>query len=144
MSSPPIKQFSGEYRFLSNFYPSVIFSEGITYATVEHAFQASKSIDHSERFRISQLDTPGQAKRAGRNLQLRSDWEEVKSIVMLQLIRKKFEITLLRSKLIATGERLLVEGNTWGDTYWGVCDGKGQNQLGAILMRVRKEIVDGG
>ena len=136
-----IESFTGDYRFLSNFYfPEFrrIPYEGINYPTVEHAYQAAKTLDNNQRIKIAQLDTPGKAKRAGRQVKLREDWDEVKLQVMTNLIWMKFQVPGLRLKLLATGDVELIEGNYWGDTYWGVCRGKGENNLGKILMNVRK------
>jgi N-glycosidase YbiA len=136
-----ISGFIGEYRFLSNFYGSPIEFEGIQFRTVEHAFQAAKTNRVGERFRITTLPTPAQAKKVGRTLHLRSDWEVVKQDVMLGLLRHKFKRgTLLAEKLVATGDEELVEDNHWGDTYWGVCSGRGENHLGRLLMQVREEL----
>ncbi len=136
-----IHVFSGEYRFLSNFWPALVMLDGMAFPTVEHAYQAAKTNDMIERRRISALATPGQAKRAGRELHLDSDWDgERKEAVMLDLLRQKFSIPKLREMLLATGDRDLIEGNTWGDTFWGVCRGTGQNNLGKLLMRVRDEV----
>lgn len=134
-----IASFNGPYRFLSNFAASPIWVGGILYQTVEHAFQASKTTIPMERERISKLASPGMAKRAGRNVQLRDDWEYMKFTVMLNLVTLKFTIPDLRQKLLATGEQHIQEGNTWGDTYWGVNlkTGEGANHLGRILMVVR-------
>lgn len=82
----------------------------------------------------------GVAKRRGRKLTIRSDWNKVKDDVMLELLRLKFAIPDLRDKLLATENATLIEGNTWGDTYWGVCRGIGDNTLGVLLMQVRSEI----
>lgn len=133
-----IDSFDGEFRFLSNFFPCVIWHDGIRYPTLEHAFQAAKTLDFAERWRISQLDTPGQAKRAGRNVQLRPDWLQVRRMVMQELLIQKFVLNAeLRQRLKATGNARLIEGNTWGDTYWGVCRGVGENHLGYLLMALR-------
>lgn len=84
---------------------------------------------------------PSEAKRLGRRVRLRSDWEQVKYDVMLDVVRAKFnQHPDLAQKLLATGDEELVEGNDWGDTYWGVCNGRGKNMLGKILMRVRAEL----
>lgn len=135
-----IALFDGEYAFLSNFYSSPITISGINFPTVEHAFQALKTIDAEERKKIAVAATPGQAKRLGRKVQLRQDWEEVKENVMYICLKAKFDIPELREKLLATGESELIEGNWWGDTYWGVCNGIGQNRLGQLLMRLRTEL----
>ena len=78
-------------------------------------------------FRGQELATCGQAKHAGQRLVLRPDWEQIKQAVMLNLQRQKYSYPELRTLLLATGDSELIEGNTWGDTYWGVCRGVGQN-----------------
>lgn len=135
-----IDSFSGEHEFLSNFAHSEIEYEGHTYPTVEHAFQAAKTLDDDERKSVREKKTPGQAKRAGRMVNLRPAWDNYRCIVMCELVRKKFKNEYLREKLLETGEEELVEGNSWGDQYWGSCKGEGLNHLGRILMKVRREI----
>ncbi|MCD7809542.1 MAG: NADAR family protein [Erysipelotrichaceae bacterium] len=135
-----INRFRDEYDFLSNFYRVDIEYEGIIYPTVEHAFQALKTLDNDERLKISLLDTPTEAKRAGRKVTLRSDWEDVKLDIMKELIMIKFHDPILKEKLLNTKDAILIEGNTWNDYYWGECKGKGQNHLGKILMEVRDMI----
>ncbi len=135
-----IDSFRGEFGFLSNFYEASIWFDGEKWPTVEHAYQAMKSDDPSVRKLIRTSKSPYVAKRLGRALQLPSDWEARKLEVMLQLVRLKFRNPLLRSLLLATEDATLVEGNTWNDYVWGVCRGKGRNELGKILMQVREEI----
>lgn len=132
--------FDNEYAFLSNFYESPFEVDGITYPTVEHFFQAMKSKDVEGRKKIAAAPTPGKAKRLGRTIELRKDWEEIKDTVMWSGLRHKFQIPELREKLLATGNEELIEGNWWGDTTWGVCNGKGENRLGKLLMKIREEI----
>ena len=143
--------FDGEYAFLSNFYPSQVEEDGgyhIVYPTIEHYFQAMKTKDEALRRKIAAAETPGKAKRLGRKLSLRADWEQIKDQVMYYAIKGKFEYPELREKLLATGDAVLEEGNTWHDNYWGNChceqckDIAGKNTLGRILMLVRKEIRD--
>jgi ribA/ribD-fused uncharacterized protein len=134
-----INEFRGPTRWLSNFQSVEIEYEGITYPTTEHAYQAAKTLDPEERYIISKLPTPGAAKKQGRLLDIRPDWDSIKFDVMLEITRKKFSNLELKAKLINTGDQELVEGNNWGDTYWGVCNGIGQNNLGKILMTVRDE-----
>ena len=139
-----IGSFDGEYAFLSNFYDSPIVVEGICYPTVEHAFQAYKTLSHEERLDIASSTTAGIAKRKGRKVSLRTDWEQIKNGVMEFCLRKKFmEDSELKEKLLATENALLVEENTWNDTYWGVCNGVGKNTLGQLLMKIREEIRKG-
>lgn len=138
-----ITQFRGEWRFLSNFWPSPVTLGKITFPTAEHAYQASKTLDQGARLAIAGLDTPGQAKRAGQKLQLRPDWERAKKRVMLLVVLAKFmDSPDLIRRLVATEEAYLEEGNTWHDNFWGACGceqhiGEGLNYLGRILMMVR-------
>ncbi len=136
-----IKEFQGEHRFLSNFWPAEVELDGIKYPTIEHAYQAAKTLDEERRKVIQAQTTPGEAKRAGRKVKIRPDWEDVKIGIMLDLVRQKFTNNVkLRNRLLATGDEELIEGNTWGDTFWGRCKGIGQNNLGKILMKIRKEL----
>ena len=135
-----INSFEGEYAFLSNFYEHPISNGVITFPTNEHYFQAMKTLEDDERLAIARAATPGQAKRMGRKVQLRSDWESIKLDVMETAVRIKFTDPELAAKLIATGDEELVEGNWWNDTFWGVCNGVGENHLGKILMKVRADI----
>jgi len=132
-----ITSFSGAYRFLSNFYPAL----GLT---LEHHFQAAKTDDPAQHARILSAKTPGEAKRLGRRATLRADWETRKDREMLYLLRMKFNEKALAKKLVETGDGELIEGNSWGDTYWGAVksNGKwvGQNKLGRLLMQVRREL----
>jgi hypothetical protein len=136
-----IQGFFGGYSFMSNFYPSQIVYEGITYPTVEHAFQAAKTHDETLRMWIASRKTAKEAKSEGQSVQLRSDWEAVKYKIMQDLVALKFKTHAgLRQKLLDTGDKYLEETNTWGDTCWGVCRGKGTNWLGKILMEVRESL----
>lgn len=134
-----IDSFQGAYRFLSNFWPAKVVLDGAEYSSVEHAYVAAKTTNKTARNDIADM-TPGQAKRYGRTLKLRPDWEKIKLTVMEDLVRQKFKHPNLARLLQATDDAELVEGNTWGDTFWGVCKGQGQNHLGKILMRVRSEL----
>ena len=137
----PIDSFRGEHAFLSNFYPSPIVYEGRHYPTVEHAYQAAKTVIAEEKEIIQQIPRPGPAKRAGRRVTLRKDWESIKIRVMDQLIKEKFKPgSQFTRRLLDTGDLPLQEGNTWGDTYWGICNEKGHNHLGKILMKRRHEL----
>ena len=135
-----IERFAGPHRFLSNFYPAPLVWEGRYFPTAEHAYQAAKCRRSDEAWKIQEAPGPGVAKRLGRKIELRADWDEVKERVMLEIVRAKFENADLRRRLIATGNAELIEGNYWGDRFWGVCRGTGENRLGKILMRVRTEI----
>ena len=135
-----IDLFRGEYAFLSNFQKCNIEFEGDVYPTVEHAFQAAKTFDKEERKRILSFASPVIAKRIGRKVKLRADWEDVKCDIMLQLLKKKFKNPELAEKLLATGEAELIEGNNHGDRFWGMVNGEGKNMLGKLLMEVRDDL----
>ena len=133
-----IDSFHGEYAFLSNYYDSPIFYDGILYPTVEHAFQAAKTTVFIQRIIIANKKTPGQAKCAGRKVTLRDNCDDIKLYIMKELIILKFTNPKLKSALLNTKDAELIERNTWNDTYWGICNGIGENHLGKILMEVRE------
>ena len=138
-----IDSFRGEYDFLSNFYPCKINYNGNYYPTVEHAYQASKSLDESIRLEISKLETPGQAKRRGQKIEVSSNWNRIKIGIMRKMLEQKFSLgSDLHKKLKETGSSILIEGNNWGDTFWGMCNGEGKNYLGKILMAIRDNPLD--
>ena len=131
-----------QYRFLSNFYEAKVEYCGLVYGSNEAAFQAQKCIIEEEKIPFTAYD-PGKSKGVGRRVQLRPDWEEVKVGLMEEIVRAKFtQNPELAAKLLATGDKVLVEGNHWGDTYWGVDThtGQGENRLGKILMEIREEL----
>jgi len=134
-----IDSFRGDFGFLSNFYEASIWVDKLQYRSVEHAYQAAKASDPSARELIRNAKRPGDAKRLGKAVQLPPDWEARKVDLMRDCLRQKFSNPLLRSLLLATGDAMLVEGNTWNDTFWGVCRGRGENWLGRLLMEVRSE-----
>jgi ribA/ribD-fused uncharacterized protein len=142
-----IDRFTDDYFFLSNFYaPAPVVFDGVEYPTTEHAYQAAKTLDLDERRRICDAETPGKAKKMGQAPErggvviLREDWDRVKDGVMLEICRQKFQDPILKQRLLETGDVMLIEGNHWGDTYWGVCKGVGQNKLGKTLMQIRDEL----
>jgi ribA/ribD-fused uncharacterized protein len=132
-----IDSFAGRNSFLSNFFPCKIRFEGITYLTSEHAFQAAKTLDIDERKLIALAPTAGKAKRMGRKLKLRRDWDSVRIEIMEAILRIKFSDPDLLTRLLETGTEELVEGNNWGDRFWGKVNGEGENQLGKLLMKIR-------
>ena len=99
-----------------------------------------KTLDINKRRAIANASTPGLAKKMGRSVSLRPDWEDIKDDIMLEGLYRKFADDELADWLLDTGDEELVEGNWWGDRYWGVCNGVGQNKLGKLLMKVRSEI----
>lgn len=135
-----IDSFDGEYFFLSNFSPILVVFDGRVCRTSESAFQMMKTLDPKLRDKIANAN-PSEAKRLGRRVKLREDWEEVKDKIMYEIVLSKFSnYESLKKQLLDTGDAILIEGNTWNDTYWGVCNGVGENHLGQILMRVREEL----
>lgn len=146
-----INKFKEQYEFLSNFFLCTIVYEGVSYSTNEHAYQAAKCVNEIDKDRISKLKTPGEAKREGRKVLIRSDWDEIKYQIMYDICKIKFSQPYFKAKLLLTGDAYLEEGNTWHDNYWGVCKcgncpqnkifpKEKQNNLGKILMQIRDEL----
>jgi len=135
----PIAGFCGEYAFLSNFHPATIWMSTNEYPSVEHAYQAAKTLDSEERRIIAAAPTPAEAKRLGKTATIQPLWNTLKLSTMSHLLLEKFspQNPLLLERLLATRDRKLVEVNYWGDKYWGVCYGHGMNWLGRLLMNVR-------
>lgn len=139
--SQDITEFKGEFWWLSNFSPSKVILDGYEYPSVEHAYQAAKTVDPNERKQVRDAPGPGQAKKLGRKVAMREDWEQAKIGVMESMLRQKFDPeSELAKKLLETGDGQLVEGNFWGDTFWGVCKGVGKNNLGKLLMKIRGDL----
>ena len=142
-----ITSFTDQNGFLSNFFFCRVKVHDIEAVTAEHAFQALKTLDNSERHQVLECSTPGQAKRMGQRITLRPDWEDIKIDVMRSVVRAKFTQNLeLAAQLIRTKDVPLIEGNNWGDQFWGMTfnqhtqSWEGENHLGKILMQVRQEL----
>ena len=135
-----IDRFDDEFKFLSNFYLVNISYEGKIYPSTEHAYQAAKTIFDDEKDWFCQDITSGRAKKLGKQVTMRPDWNKIKIQVMTDLTRIKYKNPQLRDMLLLTDGFYIEEGNYWGDTFWGVCNGVGDNNLGKILMQVREEI----
>ena len=140
-----ITNFRGEYNFLSNFSNGKVWYGGYWFNTVETAFQAAKcEITSSISYFVKY--SPREAKKCGRLGQIRSDWEECKVSIMGALLRQKFTNFNLKHRLIETNPHKLIEGNTWGDRFWGCVreNGKwvGENHLGKLLMEIRNELIN--
>ena len=134
-----ISSFTGKNHFLSNFH---VESDGLT---AEHRFHAEKTFNAEERQDVLDAPDPNAAKKRGRTVTLRTDWELVKDAIMFRILWEKFRDQELRAALLATGSDFLTEGNFWHDNYWGQCScathkGLGQNRLGYTLMSVRSQI----
>lgn len=136
-----ITQFTDEYEFLSNFYrlDGGLEFRGLEVPTSEHAYQAMKATERDAQQWIADAPSPSKAKKRGRKVELRPHWSEVKTRIMERVLRRKFQRPNLREKLEATYPAVLVECNSWGDRFWGVCDGEGRNKLGRLLMHIRNE-----
>ncbi len=160
-ASPPPKPIDrfidserGAFFFLSNFFPIEVQYDDVLYRSVEHAYQAAKSPFPEERKWVERCVTAGQAKRAGRRVTMRDDWETARLDVMEFLLRQKFaggvsaNHSALAVKLADTFPRKLIEGNNWHDRFWGCCADKtgaytdGENHLGKLLMKIRDETRD--
>lgn len=141
-----IDKFDDNNAFLSNFVyvPGGIWipNETFRYRDVERAYQASKTFNIEQRIEIRDAATPGKAKRLGRLVTIRSDWDEIKIDVMTDLLCQKFTYPEFKQRLIDTGDAVLIEGNTWNDTFWGMCKGLGENNLGKILMIIRSNLLE--
>ena len=136
-----IDAFTGRYRWLSNFWPSDVPYDGQIYPSAEHAYQAAKTTDPLVRAIIQEAYGPGHAKALGKVTVLREGWHDMRLDVMAQIIASKFvRGTWLADRLVATGSQQLVEGNRWGDRFWGVSGASGENQLGRILMAQRASL----
>ena len=138
-----IDDFSPQLKngFLSNFYPSTIYIDKKPFSTVEHAYQAYKTLDESSRELIRKAKTPYDAKKLGRCVQLRPDWDEVKIPLMRSYLELKFDNPFLMHLLLQTGSAKLIHVNTWNDKFWGVCRGEGKNWLGQLLMDIRQDLI---
>lgn len=156
MAGERITRFHAGHRFLSNFYLVPIEYDGIQYPSVEHAYQAAKTLDLTRRKKICAASRPGLAKAMGSTVPLREGWDEMKLDVMEELLRHKFSkhrYPILHGLLKYTGTAMLIEGNNWGDRFWGMTleakltqfgDGEahkpewvGENWLGRLLMKIR-------
>jgi ribA/ribD-fused uncharacterized protein len=146
-----VDRFVGDYAFLSNFAACLVGygdpgEEPVTYRSAGHAFQAAKTTNDAQRGRLAQIGSPLTAKQFGSRVELRRGWSEMRTGVMHDLLRRKFESEPFRSLLLATGDAEIVEGNSWHDQLWGDCtcpehaSTPGENLLGRLIMDVRREL----
>jgi ribA/ribD-fused uncharacterized protein len=143
--SSPITFFRGTHFFLSNFYPVEIFFAGAVYPSVEHAYQAAKQTDPEKRERLRSSSSASEAKQLGKKFGSPPDWHQRSLQIMEELTWQKFfKHRLLGDWLLRTGDRPLIEGNTWGDTFYGACFQNGEwighNHLGKLLMQHRDRL----
>lgn len=118
-----INEFSGKYRYLSNFWLCPVILDHVVYPSVENAYQAAKVEANDQRTAFITC-SPSEAKRKGKKIEsqdtLRNSWHEMKVDIMHQLLVQKFaDGSFLAEKLRDTGDTKIVEGNTWEDTFWG-------------------------
>lgn len=132
-------EFRGDFHFLSNMFLCSVAVDYVPYSSSEHAYQSFKCLYPEDAEDVRHAVSGYAAKRIANNRTRKPYWEDVKLCFMLKVLRAKFQGRWLREKLIATGNRYLVEHNTWYDQYWGVYNGVGQNHLGQLLMQVREE-----
>lgn len=137
-----IREFKDKYSWLSNFSPCFIILHGITYPSVEHAYQSEKSPDDDWKL-ICQTKRAGSVKRESKKLDIDiKEWNKIKKHVMYICLSQKFSREPFRSLLLNTGEKEIQEGNYWGDEFWGVDlkTGKGKNELGKMIMTIRDRL----
>lgn len=147
-----IKEFKGDYRFLSNFYACNIQIDSEdevvdVFPSVEHGYQAYKAVNDEDFEKIRTAPSAAMSKKLGSSVNRSPEgwkaWDEQKIYIMHILLEAKFEIPELRAKLLATDGHELVEGNYWNDKFWGFClkTNEGENHLGKLLMQIRSDII---
>jgi ribA/ribD-fused uncharacterized protein len=141
MPVEPITSFSGQYRFLSNFYLSPMLFGDREWASVEHCYQAMKATEYAEQERIRATATPWEAKQMGRKVKLHPAWDRHKVDIMARCLWAKFSNRELAEKLMETAPAELVEGPPARSRFWGKVDGEGENMLGKLLMQLRDELI---
>lgn len=129
--------FYDEFRFLSNFHPVEIQFGNYIFPSSEHAYVSAKTHNEAIKEHISKIIKPQHVKKYGDTVVLYPGWEVDKLAVMFDILVRKFSNKDLRESLLQTENLYLEETNDWNDTFWGVCNGVGQNNLGKILMRIR-------
>lgn len=140
-----VEEFQGEYRWLSNFW----VYDTVRGLSVEHHYQAAKATNYQDYLRIMSAENAYEAKQLGKPIDkggilvtVRPDWDSIKLILMEQFTREKYATNhTLAQKLRDTKGSLLLETNRWNDTFWGICNGVGENHLGKIIMKVRDEFL---
>jgi hypothetical protein len=139
-----IDSFKDSFAFLSNFFPAPITTKLGVFPTAEHLYQACKTKDRQQQLMVMGLSSPAEAKKVGKTLTIREDWDDLKLTYMEKTVQYKFiQNWNLMTKLVETNGHEIVEGNYWHDNFWGVCScekcgRKGLNHLGKILMNLRQ------
>jgi len=143
--------YEQDFYVLSNFSSFAIEFNGHDFPTSEHAYQHEKFV-FSGRMRgsIAELRRKIRTARSAHEAfklaeehksQRRPDWDSVRVNVMRRILRAKAEQhEYVRRKLLATGDRELIE-NSWRDPFWGWGPNRdGKNMLGRLWMEVRSEL----
>lgn len=136
-----IAGFRGDHYFLSNMYPVDCHYRGLVFPSSEHLYQWLKVKDEWWRQRILEAEHGKVAKKLAANPKCPKkkvrDWDQFRIDCMKRALWEKFKNPELRAMLLATGDAILVEENTWNDVFWGMCRGEGRNELGSLLMKLR-------
>ena len=141
-----IRAFNNQYKWLSNFSPVALRVNGLSFPTLEHAYQAYRATNEEDREKIRTALTPGQAKRIAHSVEQDPEFPARRVEIMTKLLEAKFRKPKLKAKLKATGKQELVEGNNWHDNFYGNCLCRpcatitGHNMLGKLLMKIRDEV----
>lgn len=136
-----IRGFKGYYSWLSNFYICEVHWHKHTFTSAEHAYQSAKCFYTKDFELIKNAPLPKAAKRLAKTVKVRPGWDSLKLDVMSMVCFDKFNRNLeLKKKLLGTSNTKLEEANTWGDRFWGTCEGIGKNYLGLILMDIRNRL----
>lgn len=139
-----IKEFQGEYRWLSNFSPCVIVLDGVEYKSVEHAYMSARSDTPGWKEFCKNTESPFTVKNQAKKVSDVEGWSNKKLSVMLECLVQKYNQEPYKTKLIETGDMDIQEGNAWKDVFWGVDlkTGKGKNHLGIMIMNIRRDLQD--
>jgi len=134
-------RFNGETHPLSNFYPAKINVDGKIYKTAEHYYQSEKATNTMDKSRVMQAESPSNARRIGKQIKKRADFDEIKDIIMYKGVKAKFTQNVeVKAYLLATGDRYLIEDASFSP-YWGTgYNDMGENKMGKMLMQIRDEL----
>jgi ribA/ribD-fused uncharacterized protein len=129
------------HNWFSNMALCTLIGGTIQYNSVENYYQAMKSTNPEDWKRIASL-SPHKSKTEGRKLNMRWNWEIIKSDIMYNALWLKFNKPEWKEKLLATNDEIIIEWNNWNDKIWGVSieDNLGQNLLGLTLTKIRTKL----
>lgn len=141
-----ITALTGKYRFLANEIACMISYENESYPSVAHAFHAAKTLDLTIRAKIKKATRFYEVRQLGRDANPRPDWKEVRLSIMEDLLRQKFNYPEFKKVLLSTGNEILINGNSRGETFWGAIRVEhkwvGENNLGKLLTKIREELTE--